>query len=92
MQASKFVTGQTPDSPGVGAVTPTLSNTVNELRPFKALEVFAAGTVVFVAMNGEEVTWPEIQEAWLPYTIRVGVLRVKVTGTTVAAADMRGIL
>lgn len=79
------------DVSGVASVQPTLSNSADELRPFRGLMVFAAGDVKFSSGDGNADTWT-IPSGAVPFLIPVYMTRVWVTGTTVTAANLRGLV
>lgn len=90
MTTREFLSRLQPDSPGVGTVAITQADT-DMSEPIRSLVVFAAGDVKFRGINGTDDTWT-IPSGAVPYTIPVAMIRVWDTGTTVANADLRGIL
>jgi hypothetical protein len=91
VKKNEFLSRMGADAPGVGTVAIVQHDTNDMSEPIRSLVVFAAGDVKFRSLNGTEDTWT-IPEAAVPYTIPVAMVRVYDTGTTVADADMRGIL
>lgn len=73
-----------------GSVPVVQSDATNDLE-LLSLVVFAAGTVKFTDSRGNDDTWT-IPAGAVPYTIPVRMTRVYNTGTSVADADLRGLV
>ena len=93
MLLSKFEHLRRTNSPAVGYEIPTLSDDPadNLTDIYVSLDVWAAGVVSFVGVDGVTYTTPSISGSMLPYRIDVAIKRVWSTGTTVAASDLRGL-
>ena len=79
--------------PGLGSVTVTPSD-ADEIYPgdvARSLAVFSAGDVCFVGADGATDTWTFTSSMSFPQLIPVAVAKVKATGTTVAAGDIKAI-
>ncbi len=90
MTTREFLSRLQPDSPGVGTVAIVQADT-DMSEPIRSLVVFADGAVKFTCIDGSVDTWT-IPSGAVPYTIPVAMIRVWDTGTTVADANLRGIL
>ncbi len=93
MNASQFRsnTGNNVTSPGFGSATVVPSDSVDLPQLARALAVFGAGTVTFTGADGVDDTWTFTSTTGFPQMIPVAVSRVKATGTTVAAGNIKAI-
>jgi len=79
--------------PGIGSKTVTPSDTAEVYTGdfARQLVVFAAGAVCFVGADGVEDTWTFTEDMAYPQRVEVAVSKVKATGTTVAAGNIKAI-
>jgi hypothetical protein len=80
-----------PRATAIGSYSVTagmISDTVDLQTPGIALEIFAAGDICFHGLDGVEDT-RTLTAAMIPYQLPVGVRRIKTTGTTIAAANIK---
>lgn len=80
-------------SPGQGSKTVVPSD-ADEIYPgeyARQLLVFAAGDVVIVGADGAEDTWTFTSDMSFPQPIDVAASKVKSTGTTVAAGNIKAL-
>ncbi|WP_439624081.1 spike base protein, RCAP_Rcc01079 family [Gemmata sp.] len=80
-------------APGYGSKTVVPSDTdpiyVGEYA--RELVVFSAGAVCFVGADGATDTWTFTSGMGYPQRINIAVTKVKATGTTVIAGDIKAI-
>lgn len=93
MKTQEFLS--TPDAakPGTGSttVTPSDSADIYTGEFARELVVFSAGAVCFVGADGATDTWTFTSGMSYPQRINVAVSKVKSTGTTVTAGDIKAI-
>lgn len=82
-----------PTAPGRGSKTVVPSDTADIWTGEVAvqLQVFSDGAVCFVGSDGVEDTWTFTEDMSYPQVIPIAVMRVKTTGTTVTAGDIKAI-
>lgn len=86
MTTREFLSRLSPESPGIGSVAITPSNSTILDPPIRSLRVTVAGDVCFVGVDGVEDTWTCTDFDLIPIAMK----QVKATGTD--ATGLKGIL
>lgn len=79
--------------PGLGSKTVVPSDTADiyDGEYSRELVVFALGAVCFVGVDGAEDTWTFTSDMSYPQRVEVAMSKVKATGTTVTAGNIKAI-
>lgn len=93
MKATACEATTDPTKPGMGSKTVTYSDTADiyDGEYARQLVVFSDGDVAFVGADDAVDTWTFTAAMVFPQVIPVLVKRVKFTGTTVSAGDIKAI-
>lgn len=94
MKIASFIdAAEDPTRPGLGSKTvePSDAADVWEGEYARQLVVFAEGAVCFVGADGVTDTWTFTSDMGYPQVIPVAVSKVKSTGTTVGAGNIKAV-